>query len=240
MVVICIRALLAYCLLAVACLAATNRTAAHSAKVQNFTIIREDSNYGEAKASHLASIHASRLASATASPLQAQKPKAFSTSSFNATDDEIRQARVLVAAAHASQAAYNKDRIKHPNFNNYHSRHGNSTASTSSRAKKRSPQDAVPHPVFSDETLKAIKPVGMADSIALAKNGTRARPASSSNSTTRRTGSGTTGGYTNFKPNGHQKRDVDATYWLPDMDHLGTQPFGGDDSYQVCTIHHVY
>ena len=197
----------------------------------NFTLSKQALNFTEAKAANLAAIyHSRRRASATkaaSSPAGGVYTPLAVSAPPNATEDAIRQARSLVAAAHASQAAYNADMLAHPRFNTYRSRHGTSGTS----AKKRAKRNETPHPVLTDDVLAAIKLVGHADAVAMARNNTLFQPidprlASYATRSSQR-------GDSHFKPNATAVKRDNPAYWVGQMDHLGTQPFGGDSSYKV-------
>ncbi|KAL2017482.1 hypothetical protein VTK56DRAFT_2078 [Thermocarpiscus australiensis] len=220
--------LLAFCLLLVVCM---GRSPGHQSKApaHNFTLTSHGLNFTQAKADKLASIYHSRRqtgAKPTASATRTSVPTK-PAGALNVTSATLQQARSLVAAAHASQAAYNKDLLAHPRFNTYRSRHGNSTRA----AKKRAKRAVTPQPSFSDEVLEAIKLVGQADALAMAQNNTLLKPIPKMTFTN--TTRGPNRGYSNFKPSGTTSKRDNPPYWVGQMDHLGTQPFGGDSSYQV-------
>lgn len=153
-------------------------------------------------------------------------PTISPTTSANATQAEIASARALVADIHASQAVYNKWRLANPNFNTYRSK----TSAGTSMSKVR--RDEVSPPSLSPEALAAIQLIGHVDATAKAKNGTLIQPINFNTTYATNHKAGTT----SFKPGrSHSKRDA-ADFWMANMDHLGTQPFGGDSSYVVCIM----
>jgi hypothetical protein len=133
---------------------------------------------------------------------------------------QLQQAKALVAAAQASQAAYNKWNIENPSFNNY--RH--------KKAGEASPQrrdNGMSPPNFSQEILDAIRLVGDVDAQDMHNNGTLPNYVGDTKMKTH-----TANIDTNFYWNGTSKR-AGGGGWMGQMLHVGTQPFGGDPSYQV-------
>jgi hypothetical protein len=133
---------------------------------------------------------------------------------------QLQQAKALVAAAQASQAAYNKWNIENPSFNIY--RH--------KKAGEASPQrrdNGMSPPNFSQEILNAIKLVGDVDAQDMHNNGTLPNYDGDTKMKTH-----TANIDTNFYRNGTSKR-ASGGGWMGQMQHVGTQPFSGDPSYQV-------
>lgn len=157
----------------------------------------------------------------------------------NVTSQELNDARTLVAAAHASQAAYNKWNMENPHFNHYVFKGpGDSapTKDTKRNTKNRAPEMKIPK--FSQETLDAIKLVGDVDAQDLHNNGTLQRLQGERDHCFQ----------AQFKPptmdtflpgggGGGSKRGPQIgtdEWWYEMVDHSkASQPFGGNDSYKV-------
>ncbi|KAH8816524.1 pectate lyase superfamily protein-domain-containing protein [Xylogone sp. PMI_703] len=125
----------------------------------------------------------------------------------------IAEARAVVASAIAEMRATNKARVENPLRNTYVSRH-------SSSSKRRT---AIPSPLTRPNTTVAAAAalVAEVDAAAKAKNGTLYRDYSSILALHR--------GHNSSAP---VKRQT-TSFWMEGVDHLGTQPLGGDSSYKV-------
>jgi hypothetical protein len=164
----------------------------------------------------------SKLANPTYIPSLVASPLATATIPANPTEEELQSARAIVAAAHASQSAYNEYRLAHPHFNTYQSRESSNVA----KSKKARRENEVPQPEFSSDIVAAIQLVGHADAKAMASNGTLIYSYN-------HTGPVPSGGHTTFQSSHSHEKRADFDFWMTDMAHMGTQPFGDDSSYKV-------
>jgi hypothetical protein len=140
--------------------------------------------------------------------------------------ESVQKARALVAKAHEPQAAYNSYQADNPRRNTWRSK--KSSEAQAARAKRS--EDAVAQPVFSQEVKDAIKLLGYVDARTRAAHGSLQKTPSPHR----------TNSYTNYKSTGkiHSRNMLEARtnndyFWMPNMDHLGTQPCGGNSSYPV-------
>jgi hypothetical protein len=133
---------------------------------------------------------------------------------------QLQQAKALVAAAQASQAAYNKWNIENPHFNNY-------THKKAREASLQRRENGMSPPNFSQEILDAIRLVGDVDAQDMHNNGTLPNYDGDAKMQTH-----TSNIDTNFYRNGTSKRAGSGS-WMGQMQHVGTQPFGGDSTYEV-------
>jgi hypothetical protein len=158
---------------------------------------------------NLAQLRANISASRTIrqKPVRKHQPLYFPTSIPNATVQEIQDARKLVAAAHASQAAYNTYRLANPLRNIY--------GPDDSAAGKVKRDDPVPMPTFSDVILQAVKLVSHADDIIKHQNGTLLLP-TSHELPPQHPGQGPT---SSFKPSSSADKRTASGFWMENVDH---------------------
>lgn len=144
---------------------------------------------------------------------------------------QIQAARELVKKAQTVQAAYNKWNTENPRFNIYrHKGAGGGDAG----AKKRDLANHMAIPRLSQETIEALKLLRELEAQEMHDNGTypdytnirfRSHNTDSDSSVSR------------FHPNpdgsGNITKKAARSYWLGQIRHDGTMPFGGDSSYKV-------
>jgi hypothetical protein len=129
---------------------------------------------------------------------------------------QLQQAKALVAAAQASQAAYNKWNIENPRFNYTHKKAGE--ASLQRRENGMSP------PNYSQEILDAIRLVGDADAQDMHNNGTLPNYDSDAKMQTHTS---------NIDTRNRTSKRAGGGSWMGQMQRVGTQPFGDDSTYEV-------
>jgi hypothetical protein len=225
-----LQSLLVACCLFIGSFATSNATLTNSTNSIHLTLNTTFSNIGQADLEVISARLSSIRAQATVAPPLKVLPAATAAGTFNATEEEVTSARSIVSAAHASQSAYNEYQLANPRFNTHESRF----SSDNSKKNKKRQQGAVEQPVLSDDQVAAIRLVAHTDAKAKAANGTLLTPFNRNSSSTRGANIGNTGGYTTFRPNAaNTKRQTSGDCWMGDMDHLGTQPFGGDADYVV-------
>ena len=153
----------------------------------------------------------------SSNPVNKTKPESL----HGVTDSQIRDARAVVADAHATQAAYNKWLIENPRRNIYKHRQPDQPLTRR--------DNAMEVPTFSDEVFKAIRLVGDADAWDMYLNKTL--PVLSQKQRTPRGSS--------HQRNVADQNDVPdlGAYWLGRVNHTGTMPFGNDSSYQVWPLY---
>lgn len=144
-----------------------------------------------------------------------------------------------MAAAHEAQAAFNIYRAMNAQRNTYRSRKN----TTAQAAKEKRDRSGVPQPIHSDEVMEAVRLLGDIDASAMVLNGTLIKTHIARNNTRKPYGNNDS----SFKKLGNledrkqlQTRVENDDFWMPNMEHLGTQPYGGNSSYKVRNVGRQY
>lgn len=130
----------------------------------------------------------------------------------NRTQQSISDARGIVAAAISEAATLNKARIQNPRHNQY------TTKPTNSRKSRR--QDDVPTLTITPEISAAAAIIAEVEAATAVKNDTQQTVNYSA--------------ITSFRNRGKVHKRATGNFWMENIDHLGTQPFGGNSSYKAC------
>jgi len=135
---------------------------------------------------------------------------------YSNSTTSLAQARVLIAAAIQNVTVSNKARVDNPRGNIY-------TTKPSTSSKFRRDTNTT---VVTPEVASAAALLAEADAAERAKNGTLHRDYSEVFALWNKADS-----------SGLSKRATNnGTWWLEGIEHLGTQPFGGNSSYKVCSF----
>lgn len=140
-------------------------------------------------------------------PAHANQPLFYPSAVPNATAQEIQDARELVAAAHASQAAYNTYQLANPRRNMY-----GPEDPAASRVKR---DDQVPMPTLSVEVQQAVKLVSHVDDSIRHQNGTLLLPISHELPPQYQD----QGPTSSFKPSGSPTKRTASDFWMENVDH---------------------